>query len=143
MGGRVAEQIVFGQTSTGAAHDLASATEVATRMVREYGMSAALGPVGFSTASPTYLGGQELTSRPYAEATQRLIDEEVANLLRDAERRATTTLTEHRGALQQLTDLLLDRETIDGTDVEAIVRVTMKPLLPSGVVRCRTARATG
>jgi cell division protease FtsH len=118
MGGRAAEQVVFGQTSTGAANDLAGATELATRMVREYGMSPVLGPVGFATGDPTYLGGQELSRRPYAEATQRVIDEEVGKLLREAEQRAIAILIDHRYALDRLTDLLLDRETIDGFDVE-------------------------
>jgi cell division protease FtsH len=85
MGGRAAEQLAFGETSTGAATDLAGATDLATRMVREFGMSAALGPVGFASGSPMYLGTEEVRSRPYAEATQRVVDEEVAKLLRQAE----------------------------------------------------------
>jgi cell division protease FtsH len=82
MGGRAAEQIVLGETSTGASNDLAAATALATRMVREFGMSPALGPVGFASGSPSYLGGEEIRSRPYAEATQRVIDEQVTRLLR-------------------------------------------------------------
>ncbi|HEV8165530.1 MAG TPA: AAA family ATPase [Actinomycetota bacterium] len=85
MGGRAAEQLAFGETSTGAATDLAGATDLATRMVPEFGMSAALGPVGFASGSPMYLGTEEVRSRPYAEATQRVVDEEVAKLLRQAE----------------------------------------------------------
>ncbi|HEV3015396.1 MAG TPA: hypothetical protein VG499_19150, partial [Actinomycetota bacterium] len=121
MGGRVAEQIVFGQTSTGAANDLAGATDLATRMVREFGMSETLGPVGFASGSPMYLGGEEVRSRPYAEATQRVVDEEVGMLLREAEGRATAMLAEHRDALERLTDLLLERETVDGTDVDEVL----------------------
>jgi cell division protease FtsH len=121
MGGRVAEQLVFGQTSTGAANDLAGATDLATRMVREFGMSQALGPVGFATGSPMFLGTEEVRSRPYAEATQRVVDEEVATLLREAEGRATAMLTGHRDALERLTELLLERETVDGTDVDQVL----------------------
>jgi cell division protease FtsH len=121
MGGRVAEQLVFGQPSTGASNDLAGATDLATRMVREFGMSPALGPVGFATGSPLYLGSEEVRSRPYAEATQRLVDEEVGKLLREAEDRATTMLSDHREALDQLTELLLERETVDGTDVDGVL----------------------
>jgi cell division protease FtsH len=121
MGGRVAEQLVFGQTSTGAANDLAGATDLATRMVREFGMSPTLGPVGFASGSPMYLGGEEVRSRPYAEATQRVIDQEVAKLLREAEGRATAMLGEHRDALDRLTELLLERETVDGTDVDGVL----------------------
>jgi len=121
MGGRSAELMVFGEGSTGAANDLAGATDLATRMVREFGMSAALGPVGFASGSPMYLGGEEVRSRPYAEATQRVIDEEVAKLLREAERRATGMLVAHRDALDRLTDLLLERETLDGTDIDEVL----------------------
>jgi cell division protease FtsH len=121
MGGRAAELVVLGETSTGAANDLAGATDLATRMVREFGMSPALGPVGFASGSPMYLGNEEVKSRPYAEATQRVIDKEVATLLREAEQRATATLTNHRHALDRLTGLLLERETIDGTAVADIL----------------------
>jgi cell division protease FtsH len=121
MGGRAAELLVFGEGSTGAANDLAGATDLATRMVREFGMSTALGPVGFASGSPMYLGGEEVRSRPYAEATQRVIDEEVAKLLREAEQRATAMLTEHRDALERLVELLLERETIDGTDLDELL----------------------
>src|ERR687890_1782470 len=121
MGGRVAELLVFGETSTGAANDLAGATDLATRMVREFGMSPALGPVGFASGSPMYLGTEEVRSRPYAEATQRVVDQEVAKLLRQAEDRATAMLGEHRDALDRLTELLLERETVDGTDVDGVL----------------------
>jgi cell division protease FtsH len=121
MGGRAAELLVFGEGSTGAANDLAGATDVATRMVREFGMSAALGPVGFAPGGPLYLGGEQVRSRQYAEATQRVVDEEVAKLLREAERRASAMLSEHRDALDRLTGLLLERETVDGTDVDGVL----------------------
>ena len=121
MGGRAAEQLVFGEGSTGASNDLAGATDLATRMVREFGMSAVLGPVGFSSGSPMYLGTEEVRSRPYAEATQRVIDEEVAKLLRAADARAAELLSSHRDALDRLVELLLERETVDGTDVDEIL----------------------
>ena len=121
LGGRAAELLVFGEGSTGAANDLAGATDLATRMIREFGMSKELGPIGFSSGSPMYLGGEEVRSRPYAEATQRVIDQEVSALLRDAERRAMDLLSEHRDALDRLTQLLIERETVDGTDVDEIL----------------------
>jgi cell division protease FtsH len=121
LGGRAAELLVLGEGSTGAANDLAGATDLATRMIREFGMSKELGPVGFSSGSPMFLGGEEVRSRPYAEATQRVIDQEVAALLRQAERRALDLLGEHRDALDRLTELLLERETVDGTDVDEIL----------------------
>ena len=121
VGGRAAELIVLGEASTGAANDLAGATQLATRMVREFGMSPKLGPVGYASGSPMYLGEQEVRSRPYAEATQRVIDEEVTRLLNEAEQRATQLLKEHAEPLERLIDLLLERETLDGEDVYAIL----------------------
>ncbi|MGW6196921.1 ATP-dependent zinc metalloprotease FtsH [Kribbella sp. NPDC055110] len=134
MGGRVAERIVLGEISTGAGNDLAGATALATRMVREFGMSTTLGPVGFGVGSPNYLGGEEIGSRSYAEATQRVIDEEVAKLLREAEQRATTVLTDHRAELDQLAELLQERETIDGTDVDRVLGRDLGSRRPVGAV---------
>jgi ATP-dependent Zn protease len=99
----------------------AGATALATRIVREFGMSAALGPVGCGSGNPVYLGGEEIRDRPYAEATQRVIDQEVAELLREAEQRTTTALTDRRDELDLLTQLPLERETVDGTDVDQIL----------------------
>jgi cell division protease FtsH len=121
LGGRAAELLVLGEASTGASNDLAGATELATRMVREYGMSARLGPVGFASGSPMYLGTEEIERRSYAEATQRVIDEEVAALLREAERRALALLGEHRPALDRLVADLLAHETVDGEAVHAAI----------------------
>ena len=120
LGGRAAELVVFGQGSTGASNDLASATGLATRMVREFGLSATLGPVGYSTDNPQYLGGEQLTSRAYSEETQHVVDTEVARLLREAEAHAVELLSTHRVALDALTQALLEHETVDGTLVAAI-----------------------
>lgn len=122
LGGRAAETIVFGQVSTGSANDLANATTIATKMVREYGMSHAIGPVGFSDGGPGFLGDGQLGQRPYAEATQRRIDEEVAIMLRAAGERAENLLRGHRHALDRLADRLVDEETVDGDTVAAIAR---------------------
>ncbi len=121
LGGRAAEKIVFGETSTGASSDLAGATQLAIHMVRDYGMSDKLGPVGFSSGSPMYLGQEEVRSRDYAEATQRVIDEEVSNLLRKADERATELLSAHRDALDRLVEDLLAHETVDGDAVKAAI----------------------
>src|SRR4051812_31105629 len=114
MGGRAAEGLVLGEVSSGAANDLQGATQLAIRMVRDFGMSTRLGPVGLGDGGPAYLGGRELRSRDYAEATQALIDEEVSTLLKQADERARRTLEEHRDVLDRLTELLVEREMIDG-----------------------------
>ena len=122
LGGRAAELTELGQGSTGAANDLAQATELATKMVREFGLSETLGPVGYPQGGSVFLGGSGpgLSSRPFAEATQAAIDAEVARLVRDAEHRATEILAGHRGQLRQLVELLLEQETVDGAAVYAI-----------------------
>jgi cell division protease FtsH len=119
LGGRAAELVVLGQGSTGAGNDLAGATDLATKMVREFGMSAVVGPVGYPEGGSVFLGGggSGMSSRPYAEATQAAIDGEVSKLLRQAEDRAVNLLKTHRGELDSLVALLLERETVDGSDV--------------------------
>ena len=119
LGGRAAELVVLGQGSTGAANDLAGATDLATKMVREFGLSEALGPVGYPEGGSVFLGsgGPGMSSRPFAEATQAEIDREVAKLLREAEKRATELLRGHRSILDALTNLLLEDETVDGSEV--------------------------
>jgi cell division protease FtsH len=123
LGGRAAELVELGQGSTGAANDLAGATDLATKMVREFGLSAELGPVGYPEGGSVFLGGggQAMSSRPFAEATQAAIDREVARLLREAEENAVGKIRSHRAELDQLVSLLLERETVDGADVYRIV----------------------
>ena len=118
LGGRAAEIIVLGEPSTGAANDLAGATDLATRMVREWGFSTEVGPIGYGPEGPSR--DNPFAGRPYAEETQRAIDREVATLLREAETRATTLLRTNLDKLGRVVDLLLERETIDGSDLAAI-----------------------
>src|SRR5580693_4746148 len=127
LGGRAAELVENGQGSTGAANDLASATDLATKMVREYGLSPDLGPVGYPEGGSVFLGGggQGLSSRPFAEDTQAVIDREVSRLLREAEQTAVDLLRAHRGELDQLVSLLLEHETVDGS---AVYRIVGKPM---------------
>jgi cell division protease FtsH len=99
-------------------------------MVREFGMSPRLGPVGFSEDGPQYLGAQQLTTRQYAEETQRVIDEEVTRLLKEADDRAGALLESRRDALEEVVALLLERETIDGEDVERVLSKERVPGVP-------------
>jgi cell division protease FtsH len=119
LGGRAAELVVLGQGSTGAGNDLAGATDLATKMVREFGLSDKIGPVGYPEGGSVFLGGggPGMSSRPYAEETQAAIDTEVARLLREAENRAVKLLKDNRSELDSLVGLLLDKETVDGSDV--------------------------
>jgi cell division protease FtsH len=130
LGGRAAELVVVGHGSTGAANDLAEATQLAIRMVREFGLSSALGPVGYGSESPQYLGGpiQDGLRRPYSEETQRVVDEEVARLLREAEQRAVAMLNDHREELDWLAARLVEKETVDGSVVLEVLH--NKQLVP-------------
>ena len=122
LGGRSAELVVIGQGSTGAANDLAGATDLAVKMIREFGLSKTLGPIGYPEGGSSFLGGggAAFSSRPFAEATQAEIDNEVSRLLREAEERATALLKGHRHELDSLVELLLEMETVDGTQVYRI-----------------------
>ena len=121
LGGRAAERLIRGEASTGAADDLASATALATQMVREFGLSEAIGPVSYSGPPPGYPGARP-RSRGYSEHTQWLVDQEVAALLTKAETRARDLLTSHREALTQLTAALLEQETVTGDQVRALAQ---------------------
>ena len=134
LGGRAAELIELGQGSTGAANDLTQATDLALRMVREFGLSEAVGPVSYPVAGSVFLGrgGAELSSRPFAEATQAVIDQEVARLVREAEARAIALLQAHRTLLRNLVQLLLEQETVDGSAVRALVEGNTVPVLRAG-----------
>ncbi len=127
LGGRAAELVKFGQGSTGASNDLASATDLATKMVREFGLSPALGPVGYPSGGSVYLdgGSPAVSSRPFAESTQAVVDQEVSRLLREAEERATGLLHAHESELDQLADLLMEQETVDGAAVYRLLGLTV------------------
>ncbi len=129
LGGRAAELVVLGEPSRGASNDLSGATELALHMVRDFGMSDELGPVGFSSGSATYLGNEQISSRSYSEGTQLVIDQEVTRLLREAERQAVEILSGHRRQLDELVELLVEHETVDGSEV---YRIAGRPVPTSG-----------
>jgi cell division protease FtsH len=122
LGGRASEILVIGEASTGAANDLAGATELAIKMVREWGLSPLLGPIGYGSDQPSYLSGPPLgQERPYAEGTQQVIDQEVSRLLSEAEDKARRLLSDNRGALDAVIAVLLEKETISGEDLTDVV----------------------
>ncbi|HEX6451393.1 MAG TPA: ATP-dependent zinc metalloprotease FtsH [Trebonia sp.] len=126
MGGRAAELLVCGEASTGAADDLASATALAAQMVSEFGLSQAIGPVSYGGMPARPFTGPGVPPG-YSEHTQWVIDREVATLLTRAEARARELLTRHMAALHQLTRALVDRETITGDQVRALVQAATRP----------------
>jgi cell division protease FtsH len=123
LGGRASEILVIGEASTGAANDLAGATELAIKMVREWGLSPLLGPIGYGSDQPSYLSGPPLgQERPYAEGTQQVIDQEVSRLLSEAEDKARRLLSDNRDALDAVIAVLLEKETISGEELTDVVR---------------------
>jgi cell division protease FtsH len=132
LGGQAAERLVLGEASTGAADDLASATALATQMVREFGLSDKMGPVSYSGAPADHPGFT--AARSYSEHTQWLVDQEVAAILAKAETQARDLLTCHREALDRLTAALLEQETVTGDQVRALVQAPSPVPLPAGTV---------
>jgi cell division protease FtsH len=123
MGGRVAEMMVFGSLNSGAANDLEQATGIARRMVREWGMSDAVGPMAWSGQQQVFLGEDLMTSgREYSDETARKIDEEIGRILLEQEKRARVMLEKHRVGLDLVAQSLLDNETIDGAMVSRLVQ---------------------
>ena len=125
LGGRTAEEIVFGHVSTGAQNDLVRITELARKMVREWGMSERIGPMAWGTQGPVFLGEDLVHTRDYSDETARVIDEEVERILRQEESRARRILRLHRRGLDALAQALLEAETVDGDEVARIVDYAM------------------
>lgn len=121
MGGRVAELMIYGDLSTGANNDLVGNTELARKMVREWGMSDRVGPMAWGSQGMVFLGEDLMHSRDYSEDTSRVIDEEVEKILRAQEKRATEVLARHRRGLEGVAAALLEKETIDGAEVGRLV----------------------
>jgi cell division protease FtsH len=123
LGGRVAEQVVFSQQTTGAANDLEVVTGLARRMVREWGMSERVGPMAWHSQQQVFLGEDLMTgAREYSDDTARLVDEEVNKILREQETRATELLNKHRAGLDLVAEALLEKETIDGAMVSELIQ---------------------
>jgi cell division protease FtsH len=121
MGGRCAEDLVFGVISTGANNDLVGSTELARKMVSEWGMSSRVGPMAWGSSGEVFLGEDLIHTRNYSDETARVIDEEVERILREQEDRCKLTLREHRHGLDLVARALLEHETIDGSEVTRLI----------------------
>jgi cell division protease FtsH len=121
MGGRVAELLVYGDLSTGASDDLQRNTELARKMVREWGMSDRVGPMAWGAQGTVFLGEDLMHSRDYSEDTSRVVDEEVSRILREQEDRARRILDEHRAGLEAVARELLEKETVEGARVAQLI----------------------
>ena len=124
MGGRVAEEIVFGEVSTGAHNDLQRATDIASSMVKEYGMSEKLGYVTFEKEKkPFFLSSTFGSTREYSEETAKQIDEEVKKIVDVTYQKAREILTAKRDKLENLARLLLEKEVVEEEDLKKILQL--------------------
>ena len=122
FGGRAAEEIVFNEVTTGAESDINVASTIARKMVCEWGMSEELGPLAYGKKDDNVFLGRDIGSqRDYSEATANKIDAEVKQIVEEQLERARTLLSENKGKLTDLAEALLEKETLDAEEVEAIV----------------------
>ncbi len=120
LGGRVAEQLTLHDISTGASNDIMRATEIAKEMVTKYGFSEKLGPVNYSSSEEVFLGKDFTSKQNYSEETASEIDEEVKAIIVNAYSRAEEILTKHKKQLDSVAKALLELETLDGTQFQAL-----------------------
>ncbi|MDH3634464.1 MAG: ATP-dependent zinc metalloprotease FtsH [Gammaproteobacteria bacterium] len=121
LGGRVAEQLVYGEVSSGAEEDLKQATRLARHMVTHWGMSEKLGPVAFRRGEEHIFLGREMTQqRDFSEHTAQIIDDEISHLLKHIEQEITILLEQHRAQLEALATALLEKETLEAGEIQSI-----------------------
>ena len=123
MGGRIAEELIFGKISTGACDDLVRSTELARKMVREWGMSDRIGPMAWGSQGAVFLGEDLMHTREYSDETARIIDEEVSRILGEQLERCRQVLSENRKGLELVSRALLEHETVDGEEVARLVKL--------------------
>lgn len=127
MGGRAAEEIVFNRISTGASNDIKKATELAQKMVRSWGMSDELGPLTYGQQDEQIFLGREIAQhRDYSEATAQKIDSEISAVVKDSYAKAKEILTDNRDILDKLAEILLDKETVMGKELDELI-IGMRP----------------
>jgi cell division protease FtsH len=144
MGGRAAEEVVLDEMTTGAANDLQRATEIAHRMICDFGMNDKIGPrtCGDAGGGQVFLGKDLTRERNYSEATASLIDSEVHDLLTKAYAKARKLLEENRELLERVSGNLLERETLDGEDLDKLIRgETLPPRIPTEWEKAAEAKA--
>ncbi len=133
LGGRISEQIVFGETSSGAEQDLEHATRLARRMVSQWGMSTRLGPVAFRRGEEhIFLGREMAQQRDFSEHTARVVDAEIRDLVGGIEKRVTQLLKAHRHELDMLAAALLEHETLQRQDIESLIASARAPEVRAG-----------
>ncbi|HLW46556.1 MAG TPA: hypothetical protein VKW09_02185 [bacterium] len=122
LGGRVAEEIVFGEITAGAANDFEEATDLAHKMVTEFGMSDKLGPLTLGAKhGPVFLGRDLVESRNYSEEIAYEIDKEVRRIIDECHTRAQQVLTEHKAVLERISRAVLERESLENDELDLLI----------------------
>jgi cell division protease FtsH len=125
LGGRIAEEMISGEFSTGAANDLTKATDIARKMITDYGMSERFRNVALTSRGAGMLGGDKgepMFQREYAESTQQYVDEEIARIVEREYAKSKIILDKNRAVLDTVASVLLEKETIDAKEFDALIR---------------------
>ncbi len=127
MGGRVAEELIFDDVSSGASMDISQSTDFARRMVTQWGMSEKLGTITYGQKEePIFIGKEIATHKDYSEKTAELIDQEIKRIITDQYNRAKKILTENKDKLIKLADTLFEKETLEAEEIYTLLKVTPK-----------------
>jgi cell division protease FtsH len=127
FGGRAAEEVVFSRISTGAANDIKKATELAQMMVRSWGMSENLGPLSYAKNDEQIFLGREIQQhRDYSDETAKMIDQEISRIVTTSYENARRVVEDNLDILHNLADMLLERETVKGDELDALIQ-EMRP----------------
>jgi len=142
MGGRCAEKLIFNDFTTGAGNDISVATDIARRMVTEWGMSDKIGPLSVGKKNEEVFLGREISNgQDYSQEIYNLIDSEIAAIVKDSEKNADNILSKHRNQLENITQCLLDYETISGEEMICVIEE--KPIrVAEKVIKKRVRRKT-
>lgn len=131
LGGRVAEELVIHDVTTGASNDLQKVTDIARKMVTEWGMSDKLGLVAYGDDTPVFIGRDYENKKVYSEETASKIDDEIRRIVDEAHKRATELLSSHRDILDNMARTLVEKETIYTEEVELLMEGKLTPKLSS------------
>jgi len=123
LGGRIAEKLVFNDLTTGAQNDLAKATEIATKMVTEYGMSEKIGPLTLRKREEEIFLGRDYLAKEklYSEYTAKLIDDEIKNIIETCSQNVEKLLSENIKKLEVLANKLIEKEVLEGKEIDEII----------------------
>ena len=144
LGGRVAEEVIFGEVSTGAHNDFQRATGIVHKMITEYGMSDAIGPLQFTSGDGgnVFLGRDIQNSQTYSEKIAYEIDKEMQNFINYCYERARTILTENKDKLELIAQTLLEVETLDQREIESLFHkgVMPEPLVDESIIEAEDVK---